>query len=264
MSLKQLFIEEVNHEIQKHSSPDIGLLAEADILHLPPPVQKYFRYCGYLARPKIINAQIVWRDVYLKLSLAKKWQGIRCFQFNAVPEPARFAFMTSKIAGLIPFEGRDKFQDGHGNMLIKLFRVFTMGNAKGREMDESALVTVLAEALFVPGYALQPYISWEPIDDLSARATIEDNGIKVSGVFFFNEKGETIRFETEDRSFTEKNRGYKKCKWTAMMENYQAINGILTPTTIRAMWNLPKGDFEYYKGIVDEVRFNIPTLVINH
>src|SRR5690606_28462967 len=112
MSLKEIFTTEVRNEFEKQSLHDPKLVSEKDIRHLPEPVQKYFHYCGFVDKPKIINAQVVWRDVFLKLSLSKKWRSIHCFQFNAVPNPARFAFMKSKLAGLIPFEGRDNYQIG--------------------------------------------------------------------------------------------------------------------------------------------------------
>lgn len=263
MSLKEIFIAEVNNELQKHLLQDPELISEDDIVHLPKPVQKYFRYCGFLGRQKITNAQVLWTDVFLKQSFGKKYLKISCAQFNSVPEPARFAFMKSKIGGFIPFEGRDKYQDGHGNMLIKLLKIFTVGDSKGAEMDVSALVTILAEALFVPGYALQPYIYWEPIDDFSAKATIENKGIKASGIFFFNDVGECVRFETEDRYFTDKNGTFKKYKWSAYLGKYKNLNGIMTPGDMKAAWHLPSGDFEYFKGKV-VVNFNINTFRIDN
>jgi hypothetical protein len=69
----------------------------------------------------------------------------------------------------------------------------------GPEMDRSALLTILAEALLVPGYAIQPYITWTPMDDRSAAATIRHGAVEASGVFHFDEAGDVVRFESEDR-----------------------------------------------------------------
>jgi hypothetical protein len=129
--------------------------------------------------------------------------------------------MESHIWGLFPFEGRDKYQDGHGNMLIKLMKLFTVADDKGKEMDESALVTILAEALIVPSYALQSYITWMAIDSMAAKATIRFRETEVSGVFYFNEAGENIRFETNDRYQSQKDGSHKKIKWIAVPGNYQ-------------------------------------------
>ena len=83
--------------------------------------------------------------------------------------------MKNAIMGIFPFEGRDKYQDGHGNMLIKLLKAITVVDAKSKEMDQSALVTVLAESLIVPTYALRQYIKWTALDANSAGAEIEYN-----------------------------------------------------------------------------------------
>ncbi len=264
MSLKQTFISEVNHELQKHPIVENGLISEKEISRLPSPVQKFFHFCGYTGKPKMSNVQILWKDVFLKMSPEKDWTAIKCYQFNAVAPPARLVFMKSKIGGLFPFEGRDKYQDGHGNMLIKLLKLFTVGDSKGKEMDESALVTILAEALFLPAYALQPYIHWHAIDDRSAGATITDSGIQVRGIFYFNKKGENTGFETDSRSFTEKDGHYRKTKWSVSVEDYLEKNGVMVPTSLRARWHLPKGQYEYFKGTVADVKFNIAALQLDH
>jgi hypothetical protein len=53
-----------------------------------------------------------------------------------------------------PFEGRDKYQDDHGNMLIKIGKLLTLQEAKGEAMDRSGLVTILAEAFVLPGISV--------------------------------------------------------------------------------------------------------------
>jgi hypothetical protein len=263
MFIKEIFKSEVNSEIQKHPMYNERIISEEDIASLPTPVQRYFRYCGIIGKPNIINARIEWKDVFLKMAPDKEWKKIKCYQFNSVPEPVRLAYMKSKIAGIVPFEGRDKYQNGQGNMLIKLLKILTVSDSKGKEMNESALVTVLAEALFIPSYALQPYIKWKQINEISAGATIENNGIKVSGIFYFNEIGENIKFETNDRNYAEKSGSFKKIKWTAMIGNYALLNGIRIPTSLKAIWHLPTGDYEYFKGRILNLIFNIKEFKMN-
>ena len=158
-SMKNLYLSEVRKELTKYSNSKKDVITDRDMVHLPEPVQKYFRHCGYLGKEKMINAEVEWKDVYIKMSANKKWMSLNCYQFNSVPEPSRIVYMKSSIFGIFPFEGRDKYQDGHGNMLIKLLKIIKVADAKGKEIDESALVTILAEALAVPTYALQDYIN---------------------------------------------------------------------------------------------------------
>ena len=165
-------------------------------------------------------------------------------------------FLKNNILGIFPFEARDKFLNGKGNMLIKLLKLFTVADAKGIEMDKSALVTVLSETFIIPTYALQDYIEWEAIDDNSAKATLTYNDIKVSGTFNFNDKGEMISFYTEDRYYAEKDGTYKKIPWSIVVDDYIEKNGVKFLSEIKAVWNFDNGDFEYFKGRITNIEYN--------
>jgi hypothetical protein len=256
-SLEKLYLSEIKTELAKHPPSSRDTITEKDIASLPEPVQRYFKYCGYLGKEKMTNARIEWQDFSLRLDPKKDWMNAECYQFNSVPEPTRIVYMESHIWGLFPFEGRDKYQDGHGNMLIKLLKLFTVADDKGKEMDESALVTVLAEALIVPSYALQSYITWTAVDSTSAKATIRFRETEVGGVFYFNQAGENIRFETNDRYQSQKDGSHKKIKWSAVPGNYQEKRGIRFPTSISAIWKTEGGDHEYVRGTISNIEFDV-------
>lgn len=256
-SLEKLYLSEIKAELAKHPASLRDTITEKDIAFLPEPVQRYFKYCGYLGKEKMINARIEWKHFALRLDPKKDWMEAECAQFNSVPEPTRIVYMESNIWGLFPFEGRDKFQDGCGNMFIKLVKMFTIADAKGNEMDTSGLVTVLAEALIVPSYALQSYITWTPIDSMAAKATIRFRGTEVSGVFYFNEVGENIRFETSDRYQSQKDGTNKRMTWWVVPGNYQEKRGIRFPSSISALWKAEGGDHEYVRGTISNIEFNV-------
>jgi Family of unknown function (DUF6920) len=180
-----------------------------------------------------------------------------CYQFNAVRVPARIVYMKSLLAGIFPFEGRDKYQNGHGNMLIRLLKLFTIANARGEEMDISALVTVLSETFLTPTYALQPYLEWVPVDEYSAKAQVHHDGNTAGGQFYFNNAGEFIRFETDDRYKTVGNK-YEKCKWVVTVGDYIERNGVRFPTNASAAWHDKDWMFEYFKGRIENIIYNTP------
>lgn len=256
-SMKNLYLSEVRKELTKYSSYETDIITEKDIASLPEPVQKYFRHCGYLGKEKMINTEVKWEEAYIKMSPDKNWTRLDCYQFNSVPEPTRIIYMKSSILGIFPFEGRDKYQDGHGNMLIKLLNIIKVADAKGKEMDESALVTILSEALLIPTYALQDYIEWTTIDSNTAKAVIRYNISEVSGLFYFSDQGELIRFVTDDRYYSERGTEYKKIKWSVVAGKYIEKNGIRFPTDIKVIWHTEKGDFEYFKGTIADIKYNI-------
>lgn len=255
--MKNLYLSEINTEITKHPVTDTGILSEDRISLLPEPVKRYFTYCGFIGKPQMTNARIDWEDVHIILNPGKRWIPLECYQFNSVPEPARIVYMKSRFAGFIPFEGRDKFQNGEGNMLIKLLKFITIDDNKGKEMNISALVTLLPEVLLVPACVLQYYIKWSAIDSNSAKAIIKFNGIEVSGIFHFNDLGEYIRFDTNERYQAAGKSKYKNVSWSVTMSDYTEKGGIKFPAFLTALWHEDYGDFEYFKGKIKNIEFNV-------
>lgn len=235
------------------SSPCNTFFTNADIVSLPDPVQRYFRACGYIGSTRRMCARIQWSGVKLRLSPAGKWRNIACHEFLAAAEPLRMVLLRSHIAGLIPFEAKDKYQGGHGNMLIKLAGLFTLQDAKGKEMDESALVTFLSECLLLPSSALQPYIRWSEVTRDCAAATIRFNNTEVKGLFFFNDCGEFIRFETGDRWQAGKHGRFTRTPWMVTASDYIEDLGIRRPRSTSACWLIHGEWWEYFKGEITAI-----------
>ncbi len=135
--------------------------------------------------------------------------------------------------------------------------LFTIADAKGVEMDKSGLVTVLSEISIIPTYALQDYVKWETVDNNNAKATLTYNDITVGGTFNFSDKGEMNSFYTENRYYTEKGGTYKNIPCSIMIHNYVEKDGMKLPGKIRVMWHLKDGDFEYFRGKISNIEYNV-------
>jgi len=256
-SLKKLYIAEIKESLSNSIATNNEYYSENDFSTLPEPIQKYFKYCGYIGIDKINNLRIDYDNAFIKMSPEKKWIKIKYYQVNFTERPARLAYITSRIFGLFPFEGRDKYQNGEGNMLIKLLKLFIVADAKGKEMDESALVTLLSDVLFMPNLAIQEKIEWNNTDNNTVKAKFKDKGNEVSGIFYFNDNHEFIRFTTDDRFYMLKDGSYKNIKWSIELNNYGDINGVKIPTDIKVVWHMDSGDFEYFKAKVVDIKYNI-------
>jgi hypothetical protein len=251
--MKKLYTSEVKAQLEKTDFSN-QIFTGADIVSLPAPVQRYFIHCGYIGKKKMQNAKIVFEDVDF-ISNGKELK-LKSEQYNFVSEPARIAYLSSKVMGIIPFEGRDKYQNGKGSMIGKLMKIVTLFDVTSPEMDQSAIVTFLAETIIVPNVALQDYIKWEEINDNQAKAIMNYGGIQVEGVFTFNDKGEFIKFETNDRYMDKGNGIMEKEKWTAEVENYIEKNDIRIPGRMKAIWNLSEGDLVYFDGNITNISFD--------
>lgn len=232
----------VNRNMKKTDGV-IELISLNDIEHLPKPVQKYFNYCGYIGTKKLPYMKIMIKDATL-VSDGKELN-TEYLQYNFIAEPVRLALIKSSVAG-IPFQGFDSYENGVGSMKGVIGKLFTLFDVKGTKMNQACLVTFLSEALIIPSAALQEYISWTEIDDFHVRATISFYDTSASGIFTFDDKGLVLSFETNDRYFTNPDGTMSRLKWTATFDHYVSNNGILQPTSFKAIWNYPDKDFIYF------------------
>jgi hypothetical protein len=258
-SLREEFLSEAREELPLTFAVPPGYFTWEVLSALPPPVSHSLFMSGHLDNAVMRNARIVWEVFELKRKPGAGWMKLRALQFNSVPSPARFVYMETMPWSLLRYQAKDTYHEGRGRMRVRAFKALTVAEERGPEMDRSELVTVLAEAVLIPSYYLQPYVTWEPRDSLSASATLEWEGARVSGVFYFNAFGECTRFETWDRRQAGKES--VRMQWIVTFGDYKELNGVLLPSTLKASWLEPGHEpFEYFRGRVRSVDFDRDSL----
>jgi hypothetical protein len=126
--------------LERANSSSSVVLAETDLAELPFPVQNWLNNSGTVGKP-------VTRTVYLEQELEmqmkqgdKKWNKARADQYFSTDPPAFNWSVNMEMNHLVPVTGRDKFENGKGEMLIKLFSVLPIANAKDSpKIDEATL-----------------------------------------------------------------------------------------------------------------------------
>jgi len=225
---------------------------ESGILPLPTPVQRYFRTCGYIGRQQRMQCRIVWSDVQMRFAMTGSWKKIECDELLSAAEPARIAQMRTH--GLLPVTAKDEYKNGHGSMRIKLAGLITLQNSRGREMDQSGLVTILSECLLLPSCALQPYIWWKETGENNATAIIRYNETEAEGIFHFNDRDEFTAFETCDRWQSQKNGSFARTPWKVTAADYIDDGGLRRPRTTAASWLTNGQWWEYFNGNIAGIR----------
>lgn len=220
------------------------VFTKEDIKDLPAPVQRYFEYCGYIGQPKMSYMKITFKNIDFKQSENRTLK-IDYTQYNFVNKPQRLAYIDSSLFG-IPFEGLDSYEDGTGSMKGVVGKIINLFNQRGENMDKASLVTFLSEALALPSAALQDYIHWEAIDDTHAKATISYYGISSSGIFTFDKNGLMKSFRTKDRISTDTDGSTREAEWSAVILDYENVNGLRKPKVLQGVWHFPEGDCIYF------------------
>jgi hypothetical protein len=161
---------------------------------------------------------------------------------------------------MMPFidvSGRDKFIEGKGEMLIKILSLIPIVNIGDNEkINTGAIQRYLGEIVWFPAGALSPYITWEKIDDLSARATISYKGIKGSGVFYFNEEGDFIKFSAQRYMGGDDDAVLRE--WIITANESRILNGIKIPVKCEATWKLESGNWTWLKLEISDLEYNKP------
>ena len=86
-------------------------------------------------------------------------------------------------------------------MLIKALELFLIADVGGPEMDQGSTVRYFSEMVSFPTALLGDSISFEPVDDRSARVALTDGGDAASAVMFFGETGKLIGLVAERCQF---------------------------------------------------------------
>ena len=223
---------------------------------LPPVVQKW------LKRSNILGKEII-QTVYLKQRGEMKtksdgnWMMVEAEQYITVKPPGFVWIADVKAAPFLHLSGRDKYQNGRGHMLIKLLSLFPVVNAKGKEIDQGALLRYLSEIVWYPSSALSDYITWAEIAPTTAKATMSYGGITASGIFKFNENGDFMSFEAERYYYRKE--GATLESWFITVEDtneYKEFEGVRVPTKLSVTWKFETGDFTWFRLEVIKIEYN--------
>ncbi|WP_130806187.1 DUF6544 family protein [Senegalia massiliensis] len=253
---KFLFKQHTNNEvkgffnnIENHGE----IIIKEDIKKLPKNVQLWLEYSGIVGKEKITSVRLK-QKAYMRLEKDKSWMEVEAEQYFKTEEPGFVWNANIKMVPLIHISGRDKYNKGKGNMLIKPLSLFTIADSKGREIDQGSLLRYLAEMVWFPTASLNDYLTWEEIDKYNARVTMNYKGIKASGIFTFNDKNQIINFEAQ--RYGEFNGEYRLETWSIPIRNYKEFEGIKIPTKGDVTWKLNSGDFNWFNFEIIEVEYN--------
>ncbi len=232
------------------------VVSYSDIEHLPPPVKKYLIYTGVVGKPIVSNFKVV-AEGEIKTDPNSRFLKYTSVQYNFIDDPARIYFIRSSLYG-IPFEGLHTYIDSNAIMRIKLASFFKVAEAKGDIMNKSETVTMFNDlCLFAPAALINKKIEWFIIDSLTVDAVFENAGNKVKARLYFNEKGELINFESDDRYESMDGKTYRNYRWSTPVKDYRNFGDARLASYGEARWHKPEGKYVYAKVYIKKVDYNV-------
>lgn len=239
--------------VMNHVQP--GKVTLEQVQTLPAPVSRWLIFSGIIDKPMIHSARVK-QSAWMKMKPEQEeWYPAKAIQYTTTETPAFIWSVEMKMSPLMHIRGRDKYTRGKGEMLIKLNGLLNIVNAQGEKMDEGTLQRFLGEMVWFPSLALSPYISWEAIDEHSARATMSYGDTSGSGIFWFNDQGDFVKFMA--MRYKGNDADAQRYPWVLTVQDYAVFEGIRVPSQMQAAWQLEKGDWTWLKLTLDQVQYNV-------
>ncbi len=253
--MKSTYKKAVWESLERTKELKSEILTEQDILHLPAVVQQYLRYTGVIGKVKVINFRAEFKGG-IRSNASQPYMPLTSVQYNFMDEPTRLFYIVARKKG-IPAKGIHLYRDQQAIMLIKIFGLFTVVDAKGKEMNQGETVTLFNDMCFMaPASLIDKHIQWKEVDDNTVDATFTNGSITIGARLFFNEKGEMINFISNDRFETTDGKTYKNYPWLTPVTGYISINGYRLPSGAKLIYRHPDEDFCYGEFELVNIEYN--------
>lgn len=220
---------------------------------LPPPVHRYAELVGATTHAPVLTMRLRHAGTF-RTALDRPPMPIRGEQYFSSDLPGFVWWGRIAMAPGFWVEARDACIGAEGNMLIRVESTYTLGDARGPAMDEGSLLRLLAEMAWFPTSLLdERYVTWSPIDDRSARATLRLRGREVSASFFFGDDGLLARIAAE----RPRDDG-TRAPWMGEYSDYREVDGLHVPFVASVSWVLDGVRTEYAHWVLESFEFDRP------
>lgn len=253
-NFQRIIQEETAQLLSKNVNAENRILNEADLVNLPVPVKNWLKNCGALGKPFISMGKVTQTAEMQMKPDQDNWLTATATQYTAIDNPAFIWSVDVKMNSILSFQGRDKYNEGKGEMLIKLNSLFNVVNERGVKMDEGTLQRYLGEMVWFPSLALSTYITWEQIDENTAKATMTYKGTSGSGTFYFNSNGDVTKFSA--LRFNGNDTDAKRRNWEMNILDYKTFEGIKVPAKMTSTWKLDDKDWTWLKLEVTDIKYH--------
>ena len=241
--LASAYRHEVKARLAQAVSPE--LVTEADLKDLPLPVQRYLRVTGSIGQPRVHHFRATWRG-RIRSGPGDPWMTFSAEQHNFIDEPSRFFLMDARRGGL-PVDVFHAFDDRSARMKVRLLSIFPLVNVDGPDLRRAETVTLFNDlCLLAPAELVGPSVTWERIDERSARGFFTVEAHTISAVLSFNDAGELVDFVSDDRlALSSDGADFTSQRWSTPVGNYQRLGGRVVMTRGEGRWHPPEGSFTY-------------------
>lgn len=253
--MRRIYQKAVLEALARTQNIESEMVTDEDIQHLPAIVQKYLHYTGSIGKEKVLNFRAEFSGG-IRSKSTEDFTPLKSVQYNFYDNPSRLFYIVAKKMG-IPAKGIHLYRDQTAIMLVKVLGLFTVVDAKGKEMNQGETVTLFNDMCFMaPATLIDRNIKWKEIDAKTVDARFTNGSITIGSTLYFNEEGELVNFLSNDRFETTDGKTYNNYPWLTPVTGYTNVNGYRLPSGAKLIYKHPDEDLCYGEFNLESIEYN--------
>lgn len=251
------------NELATHAGPRSAVEVRAALGNLPHPVARYLALAVPHGHRAVHTLRLRHGGVF-RTAPDARFMRIDGVQYFTADPPGFVWWGRMHMAPGVWVDARDRLIDSAGEMRVLAESMLPLVDARGPLLDEGAAIRALGEMVWFPTALLDArYVSWSPIDDRSARATLRIRNsrgpfpgakLEVSAVFHFGDDGMPTHV-TAMRP-REVNGEMVRTPWRGVCADFREVDGLRVPFTMESVWELESGPFQVLRFEVQSIELD--------
>lgn len=220
-------------------------VTDAELAHLPAPVQRYLRYVGVVGHPHVRGFRVRFSG-RIRSGPNAPWMPFTGEQHNFLEPPARLFFMQATMRGL-PVDGLHAYERTEARMRVKALSLIPVVDASGVDFTRTETVTLFNDmCIMAPATLVDPSIRWETVDGKTVKATYTNGPHQIDAVLIFDDSGALVNFWSDDRpALAPDNVTFVRQRWSTPVGEYRAQGPFRLASRGEARYAAPAGEYAY-------------------
>jgi hypothetical protein len=229
-----------------------------EIADLPAPVRRYFERVLTDGQPMIRSVDLELGGMFNMSLDTPQWKPFTSTQQVVANQPGFVWNGTIALFPGVPVRVHDAYVAGTGVLRPALFGLFSLGTVEGEgEIARGELMRWLAESVWYPTVLLPGHgVTWQPVDETSALATLIEGPITLTMLFRFGEDGLVSGIRVEARGGLVAGE-IVMMPWEGSFRDYRLVDGMMIPFHGEVAWITPQGERPYFRGTVTRVAYQL-------
>ena len=233
----------------------VQTLVDADLAHLPAPVQRYLRTAGVVGQPRVHNFRARMHG-RIRNGPEARWIPLTAEQYNVIDEPDASVLLDRDRCSRSRCRDTTAIVGPSATMRVKAAALVPVVDVSGSEMNQGETVTMFNDmCVMAPATLIDPAIVWEPVDARTVKARFTNAGHTIRAELSFNEAGELTNFLSDDRYQTSPDgKTATKVRWSTPLGPYRAFGPVRLASGGEGRWHEPGQEYTYIELTFEEVQ----------